>query len=387
MSLPGTASVVVIGGGVVGCSIAYHLARRGQRDVVVLEREAVGSGTTSKAAGGIRSQFPTETEIRFSLEAIGVFERFQEEFGVDIGYRKIGYLFLISDPEDLAGYRERMALQRRLGVDVREIAPAEAKAIVPALRVDDLIAAVWGPTDGMAGPAEVTNAFARRARELGARIVEGVDVTAIDVERGRVRGVRTSQGAITAPIVINAAGPVAARVGRLAGVEVAVHPRRRHIFFTEPFPEIPGPVPLTTDRASGFYFRKEMEQLLLSPGDVEDIGEDFTVPVDRARIDETVEKALHRIPIIEKARISGGWARLRPLTPDDHAIIGWAPGVEGFFLAVGFGGHGFQHSPATGRYVSEWLLDGKPSLDLSLFDPGRFAAGRATHHDRGPDAE
>jgi sarcosine oxidase subunit beta len=387
MSLPGTASVVVIGGGVVGCSIAYHLARRGQRDVVVLERETVGAGTTSKAAGGIRSQFPTETEIRFSLEAIGVFERFREEFGVDIGYRKIGYLFLISDPDDLAGYRERMALQRRLGIDVREISPAEAKAIVPALRVDDLIGAVWGPTDGMAGPAEVTNAFARRARELGARIVEGVDVTAIDVERGRVRGVRTSQGAITAPIVINAAGPVAARVGRLAGVDVAVHPRRRHIFFTEPFPEIPGPVPLTTDRASGFYFRKEMEQLLLSPGDVEDIGEDFTVPVDRARIDETVEKALHRIPIIEKARISGGWAGLRPLTPDDHAIIGWAPGVEGFFLAVGFGGHGFQHSPATGRYVSECLLDGKPSLDLSLFDPGRFAAGRATHHDRGPDAE
>jgi len=387
MSLPGTASVVVIGGGVVGCSIAYHLARRGQRDVVVLERETVGAGTTSKAAGGIRSQFPTETEIRFSLEAIGVFERFAEEFGADIGYRKIGYLFLISDPEDLAGYRERMALQRRLGIDVREISPADAKAIVPALRVDDLIAAVWGPTDGMAGPAEVTNGFARRARELGARIVEGVDVTAIDVERGRVRGVRTSQGAITAPIVINAAGPVAARVGRLAGVDVAVHPRRRHIFFTEPFPEIPGPVPLTTDRASGLYFRKEMEQLLLSPGDVEDIGEDFTVPVDRARIDETVEKALHRIPIVEKARISGGWAGLRPLTPDDHAIIGWAPGVEGFFLAVGFGGHGFQHSPATGRYVSEWLLDGKPSLDLSLFDPGRFAAGRATHHDRGPDAE
>jgi glycine/D-amino acid oxidase-like deaminating enzyme len=387
MDLPRTASVVVVGGGVVGCSIAYHLARRGQRDVVVLEREAVGSGTTSKAAGGIRSQFPTETEIRFSLEAIGVFERFREEFGVDIGYRRIGYLFLVSDPDDLAGYRERMALQRRLGVDVREIAPTEAKAIVPALRVDDLIAAVWGPTDGMAGPAEVTSGFARRARELGARLVEGVEVTAIAVEGGRVRGVTTPLGPVAAPIVINAAGPAAARVGRLAGVTVPVQPRRRHIFYTEPFPEIPGPVPLTTDRASGFYFRKEMEQLLLSPGDVEDIGEDFTVPVDRARIDETVEKALHRIPIVEKARIAGGWAGLRPLTPDDHAIIGPAPGVEGFFLAVGFGGHGFQHSPATGRYVAEWLLDGKPSLDLSLFDPGRFAAGRPTHRDRGPDAE
>ena len=289
MSVPSTASVVVIGGGVVGCSIAYHLARRGQRDVVVLERDAVGSGTTSKAAGGIRAQFPTETEIRFSLEGIAVFERFQEEFGVDIGYRKIGYLFLVSDAADLRGFRQRMALQRRLGVDVREISPAEARAIVPALHVDDLVAAVWGPQDGMAGPAEVTNGFARRARELGARIVEGVEVAAIDVTRGRIHGVRTSQGAITAPIVINAAGPAAARVGRLAGVEVLVHPRRRHIFFTEPFPEIPGPVPLTTDRASGFYFRKEMEQLLLSPGDVEDIGEDATVPVNRARIDETVE--------------------------------------------------------------------------------------------------
>ena len=387
MDMPRTASAVVIGGGVVGCSIAYHLARRGQRDVVVLEREAVGSGTTSKAAGGIRAQFPTETEVRFSLEAIGVFERFQEEFGVDIGYRRIGYLFLVSDPDDLAGFQERMALQRRLGVDVREITPAEARAIVPALRVDDLIAAVWGPTDGMAGPAEVTGGFARRARELGVRIVEGVDVTAIAVTGGRVQGVTTALGSIAAPVVINAAGPAAGRVGRLAGVSIPVLPRRRHIFYTEPFPEIPGPVPLTTDRASGFYFRKEMEQLLLSPGDVEDIGEDLAVPVDRARIDETVDKALHRIPVVEKARIAGGWAGLRPLTPDDHAIIGWAPGVEGFFLAVGFGGHGFQHSPATGRYVAEWLLDGRPSLDLSLFDPGRFAAGRAIHHDRGPDAE
>jgi sarcosine oxidase subunit beta len=387
MTIPGTASVVVIGGGVVGCSIAYHLARRGQRDVVVLEREAVGSGTTSKAAGGIRSQFPTETEIRFSLEAIGVFERFQEEFGVDIGYRRIGYLFLVSDPADLAGFRERMALQRRLGVDVREITPADARKMVPALRVDDLVAAVWGPTDGMAGPAEVTAGFARRARELGVRIVEGVSVTGIEVAHGAVQGVTTSQGAIVSPLVVNAAGPAAARIGRLAGVDVPVHPRRRHIFFTEPFPEIPGPVPLTTDRASGFYFRKELEQLLLSPGDVEDIGEDFEVPVDRARVDETVEKALHRLPIVEKARIAGGWAGLRPLTPDDHAIIGWAPGVDGFFLAVGFGGHGFQHSPATGCHVAEWLLDGAPSLDLSLFDPGRFAHGVPAHHDRGPDAE
>jgi len=280
-----------------------------------------------------------------------------------------------------------MALQRRLGVDVRLLSPDDARALVPALRVDDLIGAVWGPEDGMAGPAEVTAGFARRARELGARIVEGVEVSAFIVEHERVAGVRTSQGDVGTRVVINAAGPTAARVARLAGVSVPVLPRRRHIFFTEPFPELPGPVPLTTDRASGFYFRKEMEQLLLSPGDVEDVGADLAAPVDWSRVEETVEKALYRLPIVEKARVAGGWAGLRPLTPDDHAIIGWAPGVEGFFLAVGFGGHGFQHSPATGRHVAEWLVEGKPSLDLSLFDPARFARGARRAASHGPDAE
>jgi sarcosine oxidase subunit beta len=375
MTLPRTAEVVIIGGGVVGCSIAYHLARRGVPDVLVLERDAVGAGTTSKAAGGIRSQFSTETEILFSIESIGVFERFEEEFGVDPGYRKIGYLFLVAEADDLRGFRTRVALQRGLGVDVRVITPADAKALVPALHVDDLIAAVWGPDDGMAGPAEVTSGFARRARQLGARIVEGVEVSAIERHGAHVRGVGTARGAVAARVVIDAAGPAAARVARLAGVRVPVLPRRRHIFFTEPFPEIPGPVPLTTDRSSGFYFRKEMEQMLLSPGDVEDAGEDLAVTVDRAKIEETVQKALHRLPLIERARVSGGWAGLRPLTPDDHAIVGWAPGVEGLFLAVGFGGHGFQHSPATGRLVAEWLADGTPSMDLSLFDPARFARG------------
>ena len=389
MAIPATASAVIIGGGVVGCSIAYQLAKRGMRDVLVLERDAVGAGTTSKAAGGIRAQFPTETEIRFSLESLAVFHRFREEFGVDIGYQQIGYLFLVTDEADLRGFETRIALQRSLGVDVRVISPADARELVPALAVDDLVAAVWGPTDGLAGPAEVTQGYARRARDLGVRIAEGVDVTAITRADGRVDGVRTSDGDVSSPLVINAAGPAAARVARLAGLEIAVLPRRRHIFFTEPFPEIKGPVPLTTDRGSGFYFRKEMEQILLSPGDVEDSGEDLTVTMDWRKVEDAVEKAVRRVPVLEQARIAGGWAGLRPLTPDEHAIIGPAPGVDGFFLAVGFGGHGFQHSPATGRYVAEWLLDGKPSLDLSLFDPGRFADGHVGGHtgDRGPDAE
>ena len=391
MSVPRTASVLVIGGGVVGCSIAYHLARRGVRDVVVIERETVGSGTTSKAAGGIRAQFPTETEIRFSLESLRVLESFRDEFGVDPGFRRIGYLFLVSDAADLQGFEARMALQRRLGVDVRVVTPKEAQAIVPALHVEDLIAAVWGPRDGLAGPAEVTAGFARRARELGVRILEGVETTGIALGGGRVRGVETSEGAVAAPVVVNAAGPAAARIGRLAGLVLPVYPRRRHIFYTDPFPDLPGPVPITTDRASGFYFRKELEQVLLSPGDVQDVGEDLTAPVDWRMVEDVVAKAVHRLPIIERARIAGGWAGLRPLTPDDHAMVGWAPGVEGFFLAVGWGGHGFQHAPPTGRLVAEWIVDGRPSMDLALFDPGRFGDGRISLPGEagpgGPDAE
>src|SRR5256712_1592723 len=339
MSLPRAASAVIIGGGVVGCSIAYHLVRRGLHDVVVLERETVGSGTTSKAAGGIRVQFSSETEIRFSLESIRVFERFQEEFGVDPGYRKIGYLYLLSEERHLREFEKRIALQRTLGADVRVLTPADAQKLVPALRVDDLIAAVWGPQDGMAGPAEVTNGFARRARDLGATIVEGGAATALERSKRQVTGVKTSQGAGSTPIVVNAAGPAAARVGQLAGLELPVHPRRRHIFFTEPFPEIPGPVPLTSDVTSGFYFPKDKEQMLLSPGQVEDIGDDANVPMDWGKVEELVPKAIQRLPIIERARIAGGWARLRPLTPDAHAIIGWAPRAAGFFPAARSAGH------------------------------------------------
>src|SRR5439155_234403 len=180
---------------------------RGLRDVVVLERDAVGAGTTSKAAGGIRAQFPTEVEIRFSLESKRVFSSFKDEFGVDPDYKEIGYLFLVTDEADLRGFEERIRLQRSLGVDVRVISPPEARELVPALRVDDLVAAVWGPTDGYAGPAEITSGFARRARELGARILEGVEVTAIDVQGGCVRAVRTGQGTISTPLAVNAAGP------------------------------------------------------------------------------------------------------------------------------------------------------------------------------------
>jgi glycine/D-amino acid oxidase-like deaminating enzyme len=385
--LPKSADIVIIGGGAIGCSIAYHLGLRGTRNVVVLDRAALGSGSTSKAAGGIRAQFGTEAEIKFSFEALEFFKRFKDEMGVDAEFKPIGYLTLVSDEDDLAYFKQRVALQRSLGVDVRIISPQDAGQIIPKLKTDDLIAAVHCPTDGMAGPYEVTMGYVARAREHGIRFCEDTLVTGIQKQGDRVVGVETDQGTIATPLVVNAAGPAAATVGRMVGLDLKVMPRRRHIFVTDEFPEIDGPIPVTQDRKSGFTFRKEMGKVLMSPGDVEDTGSDYEVPVDWSRLEETVEKAVRRVPELEHASIANAWAGLRPLTPDEHAILGQAPGVRGMLLAVGFCGHGFQHSPPAGKHLAELILDGRASVDLSLFDPTRFDRGQTTHSERGHVAD
>jgi sarcosine oxidase subunit beta len=368
--LPKSADVVIIGAGAIGCSIAYHLAKRGQTNVVVLERDFIGSGTTSKAAGGIRAQFGTELEVKFSLESLDFFLRFEEEMGTSCYLRQVGYLFLLNTEQDLARFRQNVAMQRRLGVDVRIITPQEAQEIVPQLFVDDLIAAVYCPNDGYAGPNEVVVAYAKRAREKGVKILEQTEVTGIALQGDRVVGVHTAAGFIDTRLVVNAAGPWAGLIGKMIGQELPILPRRRHIFITEPFQNFVNPSPLVIDRSSGFYCRSEGVGVLMSPGDVEEVELSYHVGIDWSRVEETAQKAMKRIPTLQQAGIMNGWAGLRPLTPDEHAIIDYLPGLEGFLCAIGFCGHGFQHSPVTGRLVTEMILDGKPSLDLS---PLRFA--------------
>lgn len=371
--LPKSADVVIIGAGAIGCSIAYHLAKRGQRDVVVLERDFIGSGTTSKAAGGIRAQFGTELEVRFSLESLEFFKHFEEEMGTSCYLRQVGYLFLLNEEQELERFRKNVAMQQRLGVDVRIISPQEARDIVPQLFVDDLLAAVYCPNDGYAGPYEVVMAYAKKARERGIKILEQTEVTGIAIRGDRVVGVQTSNGSIATPLVINAAGPWAGLIGQMIGQELPVLPRRRHVFITEPFPDFVNPSPLVIDRTTGFYCRTEGVGILMSPGDVEEVPLSYHVGIDWSRVEETAQKAMKRVPTLQNVGIMNGWAGLRPLTPDEHAIIDYLPGIEGFFCAIGFCGHGFQHSPATGRLVAETILDGKPSLDLS---PLRFARFR-----------
>jgi sarcosine oxidase, subunit beta len=370
---PRAADIVVIGAGAIGAGIAYHLSRRGARDVVVLERDVVGAGSTSKAAGGIRVQFGTRVEIAFSQRGIAFFKRFEDEMGVPCDFHQEGYLFVVTDEPTLARFRTNVALQRSLGADVRIIAPDDARALVPSLVVDDAIAAVWGPTDGYASPNDVVQAYATQARARGVRIIEETPVTGLRVERGRVTAVETPAGAIAARLVINAAGPWAPLVGRMAGLELPVDPRRRHIFVTDAFDGVRHPLPLVTDTGSGFYCRSEQGAILMSPGDI-GAATAYEAEVDWGALEGAVEKAVRRIPALEGARVRHAWAGLRPLTPDGRAILDWAPGIEGLFLAVGFCGHGFQHSFAVGETVTEWLLDGRPRVDCSDLRLGRFAS-------------
>jgi sarcosine oxidase subunit beta len=369
--LPRSADIVIIGAGAIGASIAYQLGRRGVRDVVVLERDMVGAGSTSKAAGGIRVQFATRVEIELSLRGIAFFKRFEDEMGVPCDFHQEGYLFVVTDEPTLARFRDNVALQRSMGADVRVIAPDDARALVPALNVDDALAAVWGPMDGHASPNDVVQAYAAQARARGVRIVEDTPVTGIVLERGRVTGVLTPTGTIATPLVVNAAGPWAPLVGRMAGLELPVDPRRRHIFVTDAFDGIRHPMPLVTDTGSGFYCRSEQGAILMSPGDIGATTE-YEAQVDWRMLEVAVEKAMRRIPALEGAQVRHAWAGLRPLTPDGRAILDWAPGVEGLYLAVGFCGHGFQHSPAVGETVAEVLLDGRSTLDIHDLRLDRF---------------
>ena len=378
---PSTAEVLIIGGGAVGTSIAFHLAERGQRDVLILERDTVGAGSTSKAAGGVRLQFPLPQEVRFSLYSLDLFLNFEAAMGRPADFKQAGYLYLLTDPATVDKYHMLQRMQRAEGADVRWLeSEDEIARIVPDVYLGDVHAATFCPQEGYAGPSEVVMAFAARARELGVKIREGAAVMAIHVAGDRVTGVETAAGHISAGTVVNAAGPWARPVGRLAGLSLPVYPRRRHIFVTDPLSELHHPLPLTTDRSTGFYCRSEMTSVLMSPGDIGAETEFEVPPIDWRMMEVAVERAVHRLPALERAGITSGWVGLRPLTPDEHAIIGLVPDLRGMVLAVGFCGHGFQHSPAAGRAVAELILDGRcSSFDLSPFRLERFTAEAALH--------
>jgi sarcosine oxidase subunit beta len=366
------AEAVIVGAGCIGASIAYHLARRGMTDVVVLERERfAGAGSTAKAAGGIRQQFSTEVNVRISQLAVELFRRLPEELGGPAVYSPVGYLFLLSRPEHWEAFQRQAERQRALGVPARAISPREAKEIVPQLEISDLLGATFCPTDGLGSPHELTQSYAESARRLGVRFEFVRAASGLIMEGGRVRGVRTSRGDVDAPLVVNAAGPWAAEVAAWAGVELPVLPYRRQVFTTRPLDFVNDRLPMIVDFASGVYMHRESGGMLMGLADLEQ-PPGFDESLDWDFAERVVEPAVHRVPALERAELASGWAGLYETTPDHNAVLGWAPGAEGLLLANGFSGHGFMHSPAVGLLLAELVVDGRTRIDLSPLRLERF---------------
>ena len=377
MDLPSTAEVVVIGGGVMGASTTYHLARKGCPNVILLERHPFfGQEATGKCAGGIRYQFATEINVRLSLLSLPMLDRFHEELGQAIDRRYCGYLFLLTREEDVRAFQANVALQHRLGVMTEWLTGDEVRARLPLLALEDVLAATWYPQDGLADPNSVVQGYIAGARRLGARCLTGVEVTGITVESGRVRCVQTNRGEIATPAVVNAAGPWAAQIGAMAGLEIPVLPVRRQIFVTTPIPQLPPDFPFVIDFARSLYFHREGPAILTGMSNPnEPPGFDQRVDPDWEL--EHIDAAMARMPLLEEVGISSRWAGLYEVTPDAHPILGRVPEVDGFYNIVGFSGHGFMHGPACGLLLAEEILDGQAhTLDISSLALSRFREGK-----------
>jgi sarcosine oxidase subunit beta len=334
----------------------------------------LGEGSTSRCVGGIRTQFSTEINIRFSLESLKTFEQFKEEFGINPEFRRIGYLFLGTSDWEIEAFKKNIKLQKKFDIPVEFLNSEEIGSRWPYLRVDDVLGGTFCSWDGYAGPNEILSGFASGAKRAGVRIHEGTEVIGISTASGKIQSVKTKNEEISTPVVVNAGGPYAASIGGMAGVEIPVKPLRRQIFVTAPFHLTYHPIPLTIDFHRGWYFRQEGDGLLLSgPLDLEP---SFNLNTEYEAMAEASENAMYRVPVLEKARIARGWAGLYEISADHHAILGRVPGVEGFILANGSSGHGFQHSPAIGKVISELIVDGEATtIDVSSLSIERFEKG------------
>lgn len=359
-----------------GASTAYHLAARGVKDIVLLEKEEFfGLGATGRCAGGVRYQFATDINIRLSLESLPMLERFEDELGQEVDYRQCGYLFLLSNEEDLKAFRRNVALQHSLGVRTEWLEGDEIRARLPLMNLDDVLGGTFHHKDGLCDPNGVVLGYINAATRLGAQAVTGIEVSGLVIERGEMRGVETNQGRIASPIVINAAGPWAGLVAQFTGLELPITPVRRQMLTTTPLPQIPEDFPFVVDFAQSLYFHREGEGLLTGMSNPnEKAGFDQGVDEDWELVN--LEQAVERLPLLEKAGLTSHWAGLYEVTPDAHPIFGKTP-IVGFYLVGGFSGHGFMHGPIAGKLMAEIILDGQSStVDVSKLDLARFEEGR-----------
>ena len=379
VSMKPTADAVVIGGGCMGASVAYHLTRRGVGDVVVLEREQLlATGSTGRNAGGVRHQFSNEANIRLSIESIALLERFADEVGSPIDFHQHGYLFLLSSPSSVDTFRKNVALQRSLGVDVSWLGADDVPRLAPGVNAAGVIAATFCARDGIADPNGVTMGFAKAAQAAGASIERDCEVIGIETSGGRVTKVRTSRGTIDTGVVVNAAGPWARQIGRMAGVDVPVDPIRRHIFIAaleRADATVPPTHIMVIDFDTTFYFHREGAGVLFGMGDPHE-SPTFDTTVQWDFLPQVIDVAVTRLPALATASISHAWAGLYEMSPDANPMIG-KTAVEGFYVINGFSGHGFQHSPAAGRILADLIVGRDPGIDVTPFALDRFAGARA----------
>jgi len=378
-----TADVVIIGGGIVGSSIAYHLTAAGCRNVLVLEREsAQGKGSTGKSMGGVRAQFSTPVNIQMSLYSIPFYASFEERLGYPCDYRPQGYLFCATQERHLAYLRANYERQVAMGLkNVRLVEGREIRQMFPLLRGDDIVGGSFCSTDGFVDPYSAMNSLMAWAVDHGAKLRKNCIVTGLVQDEQGIAAVETTEGSVATRRAVNCAGAWAAGVAKFAGVDLPVEPLRRMLVPSEPLDQFPHTAPMIIDMSNGFHFRPESRGFLLAWNDPEETP-GFKTDFDMAFVEKILMRAADRVPCFADLPVNPkrAWAGLYEMTPDHHPILGEAPGVPGFFLANGFSGHGVMHAPATGRILSDLILTGKTDLiDVSLLGLERFAEGRMIH--------
>lgn len=381
--------IVIIGGGVVGASVAYHLTERGCRDVLMLEREEMlGLGSTGKATGGVRAQFETDINIKLSLYSMDFFR----DWDFDCEYDPKGYLFLATNNLHLEYLDRTGERQRDLGYDgVHLLTQAEVAAMVPGVNCDDVVGGSFGPRDGFINPLAILEGYMVEASMSGAKVKTGTLVRSINVENGRVTGLHTSDGTLECDRVVLCSGAWARHLAATAGIDLPVEPQRRQIVWAKAAKPLPPDLPMVIDLKDGFHFRPARDfHVAADTGDGRDVlfayadpdePAGFSTDFDEAFLDKVGEKAAHRAPFLNGAQIVYEKCRagLYENSPDHHAILGGCE-VEGLYFANGFSGHGVMHSPATGRALAEIILDGEASfLDVSPLHIDRFAKSELLH--------
>jgi sarcosine oxidase subunit beta len=371
------ADTVVIGGGIIGTAVAFELARRKTGRVILVEREKLlGTGATSRCAGGIRAQFSSEINCRVSQLSEHIFMNFEAEVGVPALYDQVGYLFCLTEPAHVEAFRRDLAMWQRLGLPAVWLSTEEIHRRLPELETSDVLGGTFCESDGLADSGEFMTAYEKQARRHGVTILSGQAVTGLATAAGRITAVKVGDTQIETARAINCAGPYAAEIGRFVDLDIPIVPLKRQICKTAPLEWVRADLPMIVDMGSGLYTHKESGGMLMGWADPS-VRPGYDQSTDAAYTDEIILRALARLPLLETAAIASSWGGLYETTPDHHAIIGPVRDLEGFWICAGFSGHGFMHAPGAARLLAEWIADGRPSIDLSPLGFDRFAGAPA----------